>query len=232
MFQDGDNGAIIQRDKQTYAVAPHVPCGVVTPEILRKLADVAEKYHVQAMKITSAARIALVGVTEEEVPAIWTDLGMDPGAAVGICVRSVKACPGTTFCKRGQQDSLAVGMELDRRYHGMEMPGKIKMGVSGCPNQCAENAIKDISLMGTAKGWRLMVGGNGGAVPRLAQTVCDNLSTEEAYEYIEKVLAYYREFHQAKERIGRTVERNGLDHLKRYLGVLPPENVSENSEVS
>jgi NAD(P)H-nitrite reductase large subunit len=61
MLQDGDKGVIIQRDKQTYAVAPHIPCGVIKPETLRKLADVAEKYNAQALKITSAARWRIYG---------------------------------------------------------------------------------------------------------------------------------------------------------------------------
>jgi NAD(P)H-nitrite reductase large subunit len=76
MLQDGDKGVIIQRDKKSYAVAPHIPCGVVQPETLRKLADVAEKYGAQALKITSAARIAMVGVDEKDVDKIWSDLVM------------------------------------------------------------------------------------------------------------------------------------------------------------
>ncbi len=70
MLQDGDKGVIIQRDKQTYAVAPDIPCGIVTPEILRKMADVAEKYDTAALKNTSAARIAIVGIKEEDVDSI------------------------------------------------------------------------------------------------------------------------------------------------------------------
>ena len=68
MLDDGDRGVIIQRDRETYAVAPHLPCGMVTPKILRKVADVAEKYNVQAVKVTSAARIALIGIKEEDDP--------------------------------------------------------------------------------------------------------------------------------------------------------------------
>ena len=56
MLQDGEKGVIIQRDKKTYAVAPHIPCGVVAPETLRKLADVAERYGAQALKVTSASQ--------------------------------------------------------------------------------------------------------------------------------------------------------------------------------
>ena len=114
------------------------------------------------LKITSAARIAIVGLKEHEVDKIWSELAMSPGAAVGLCVRSVRACPGTTFCKRGQQDSLGLGMKLDEKYHGLQLAAKFKLGVSGCPNQCAETCIKDIGLVGTPKGWKVLVGGNGG----------------------------------------------------------------------
>ena len=167
MLKDGEKGVIIQRDKETYAVAPHVPCGVISPDTLRKMADVAEKYNAAALKITSAARIAIVGLKEEDVDNVWADLGMSPGAAVGLCVRSIKACPGTTFCKRGQEDSLGMGMKLDEIYHGMELPGKLKMGVSGCANQCAETSVKDIGLVGGPKGWKIFVGGCAGNRPRL-----------------------------------------------------------------
>ena len=59
MLKDGQKGVILQRDKKTYGIAPHLPCGLVTPEILETFADVARKYNVPTLKITSAARIAL-----------------------------------------------------------------------------------------------------------------------------------------------------------------------------
>ena len=219
MLADGEKGVILQRDKETFAVAPHIPCGVVTPEILRKIADVAEKHGVAALKITSAARIALVGLKEDDVDAVWADLGMDPGAAVGLCVRSVKACPGTTFCKRGLQDSLGVGMQLDETYHGMELPGKLKIGVSGCPNQCAETGFKDIGLVGTARGWRLFAGGCGGGKPRIADLVAKELSTEDALGLLDKVVQYVKTNAKKHERVARIIDRLGLDHLKQALGV-------------
>ena len=219
MLNDGEKGVVIQRDRQTYAVSPHIPCGVVTPEVLRKIAGVAEKYHCHALKITSAARIALVGIEEKDVDAVWADLGMEPGSLVGICVRSIKACPGTTFCKRGQQDSLGVGMLLDKKYHGLEVPGKMKMGVSGCPNQCAETSFKDIGLVGTPKGWRVLVGGNGGAMPRLAEVLAQRLNTDEALDLVDKILEYYRANAKPKERMGRMIERLGLSHMEEAVGL-------------
>lgn len=219
MLNDGDKGAILQRDKQTYAVAPHQPCGVVTPEVLRKIADVAEKHNAAALKITSAARIAIVGLKEDQVDAIWADLGMSPGAAVGLCVRSVKACPGTTFCKRGQQDSLGMGMKLDGKYHGLELPGKCKLGVSGCANQCAETGFKDIGLVGSPKGWRVLAGGCGGARPRLADVLAMDLDDAQAEKMVDDLVAFFRENAEPKERMGRLIDRLGLDAVKQAVGV-------------
>jgi NAD(P)H-nitrite reductase large subunit len=217
MLEDGDRGVIIQRDKRTYAVAPHIPCGVVTPDILRRIADAAEKYHAAALKITSATRIAIVGVDEKDIDAIWSDLGMTPGAGVGLCVRSVKACPGTTFCKRGMMDSLGLGLKLDGLYHGMELPGKMKMGVSGCPNQCAETCIKDVGLFGTKNGWRLLVGGNGGGMPRLARELCRDLSETDALGIIEKIISFYRERGKKNQRLGALIDHMGFEEFKKAL---------------
>jgi len=214
MLKDGDKGVIIQRDKQSYAVAPHIPCGVVGPDTLRKLADVSEKYDAAALKITSAARIAVVGLKEEDIDNVWSELGMQPGAAVGLCVRSVKACPGTTFCKRGIQDSLSMGMKLDEKYHGLELPGKFKLGVSGCPNQCAETCIKDIGLVGMKNGWKVLVGGNGGGKARLSKELLKDVSTEDTLELIDKILEYYKANARPHQRLGALIEKTGFDQFK------------------
>ncbi|MBW8015413.1 MAG: NAD(P)/FAD-dependent oxidoreductase [Planctomycetes bacterium] len=214
MLQDGEKGVIIQRDKETYAVAPHFPCGVVTPDILRNIADVAEKYGHTALKVTSAARIAIIGLKEEDIDSVWEDLHCSAGAAVGLCVRSVKACPGTTFCKKGLQDSLSVGMKLDEKYHGMEVPGKLKMGVSGCPNQCAETCIKDIGLVGLKNGWKVFVGGNGGGKPRLAVEIAKDLNSEDALDMIDKIVDYFKANATGRQRLGAMLEKTGIDEFK------------------
>jgi NAD(P)H-nitrite reductase large subunit len=83
MLKLGEKGAIPQRDNETFAIAPHIPCGFVTPELLRRIADTAEKYHAKAIKITGATRIAIVGLKEEDIDGVWEALRLDKGAAVG-----------------------------------------------------------------------------------------------------------------------------------------------------
>ncbi|MBN2428629.1 MAG: NAD(P)/FAD-dependent oxidoreductase [Deltaproteobacteria bacterium] len=211
-----EKGAIVQRDKETYAIAPHMPCGVTSPEYLRKIADVAEKYNAQALKLTSAQRIAIVGLQEEQLDDIWKDLGEKPGHAIGLCVRSIKSCPGATFCKRGQQDSLSLGLELDEKYHGLELPWKIKLGASGCPIDCGEVCIKDVGLIGSPKGWNVMVGGNGGAQPRLSQKLVENVTREEALEIVDRIMHWLKD-QTKKGRLGKLIEDVGFDAFKAEI---------------
>ena len=217
MLQDGEKGAVIQRDKQTYAIVPHLPCGVITPELLRKFADAAEKYGAKAVKVTGAMRIAIVGLKEEDLDAVWRDLDVKPGAAVGLCVRSVKACPGMAFCKRGQQDSLGLGMKFDEKYHSMEMPNKFKMGVSGCPNNCADTPVCDVGLTGMPKGWKLWAGGCLGARPRLGEIIAENLTTEQVEAAVDKIVEWFKENGKRSERLGRAIDRVGMDKFKQAV---------------
>ncbi|OAT82386.1 NAD(P)/FAD-dependent oxidoreductase [Desulfotomaculum copahuensis] len=214
MIKDGEKGAVLQRDKTTYAIVPHFPCGVITPAQLRRLADVAEKHGVPAMKLTSAERIAMVGIAEENIDRVWAELDIQPGHAVGLCIRSVKACPGTTFCRLGQQDALGIGMKLDQQYHGLSLPGKFKIGVSGCMNQCTETCIKDIGLVGKKTGWTVLAGGCGGARPRLAQVLDEGLGDEDTLALVARIVEYYKEHGKSNERLGHLIDRVGFEEFK------------------
>lgn len=213
-----EKGAILQRDKNTYAIAPHIPGGIIADfKVLRNIVDVAEKYGAQALKLTSAQRIAIVGIDEDKIDAAWEELGMEKGHAVGLCVRSVKICPATHFCKRAQQDAVTLGLEIDKRYHGMTLPSKFKIGVSGCMNSCSESAVKDLGLIGTSKGYTILVGGNAGIKPRLADVFAENIPQDEVLPIIDKVVNYYKENGKNYERIGTMVQRIGLETIKEAV---------------
>ena len=72
--------ANIQKDG-TFSVVPEMPGGVCHADELRRIADVAEKYQVPLVKLTGGQRIDLVGVTKEDLPAVWRDLDMPAGYA-------------------------------------------------------------------------------------------------------------------------------------------------------
>jgi NAD(P)H-nitrite reductase large subunit len=110
-----------------------------------------------------------------------------------------------------------MGMKLDAKYHGLELPGKFKIGVSGCPNQCAETCIKDIGLVGTSKGWRLLVGGNGGAKARLSRELVRDLSDEQALELTERIVEYYKNNAKPHQRLGAMLGKMDFEQFKSAI---------------
>ena len=139
--------ANIQKDG-TFSVVPRMRGGVTTPDELRRIADVAEKYNVRMVKVTGSQRIDLLGVKKSDLPRVWADLGMASGQAYTKGVRMVKTCVGTEFCRFGVQDSTRAGIELERRLENLFTPHKVKMGAVGCPRNCAEATVKDIGMVG------------------------------------------------------------------------------------
>ena len=211
MLKLGEKGVIPQIEKDSYAIAPHIPCGFVTPELLRKIADVSEKFNAKSIKITGAARIAIIGLKEEDIDSVWEELGLAKGAAVGLCVRSIRTCPGTTFCKLGKQDAVGIGMKMDEKYHALQLPGKFKMAVSGCKLSCAESWVRDIGLIGDRDGWIVTIGGNVGSQPRIGKELISGLDDEAALKAVEDVVKYYKDNAKGSERLGKMLERVGIE---------------------
>lgn len=198
----------IREGKRTYAITPHLPGGFIKPDIMEKYVQVARKYGA-ILKLTSAQRIMITGLKAEDIEDIWRELDMQPAIGYANCVRSVKICPGNAFCKRGKQDSIKLGLELDKRYIKKEMPSRIKMGVSGCPNSCSEAIIKDIGVIGNDSGWDIYVGGSAGSHPRLGDRLIEGLDFEETLRMVDIVVCYYQKYADI-ERIGQFIDRIGL----------------------
>ncbi len=225
-----EKGAIVQRDRQTYAIVPHTPAGLISRSQLRRIADVADKYQIPMIKLTSAQRLALIGLAEEHIDAAWRELGEPIGYTTGLCVRSVKICPGTDCCKRGLRDSIAVGLELDKRFHGRPLPWKMKLAVSGCPNDCGETCIRDIGLTGSPRGWHLSVGGNGGSRPRLSQRLLEHIpDDDQALAAVQRLIDWFAA-QGRKCRFGTLVEEVGLDRLRQIAaGDIAAESADRSS---
>jgi len=210
-------GAILQRDKETYAIVPRIPMGVLTPEILENLATVARKYNVRIIKITSGQRIALVGIKPQDVNNAWDDLELEVGPAEGLCVHYVQACPGTETCKFGQGDSLGLASKIEKIYVGKKdfIPAKTKFGISGCRLNCAESYLRDIGAFATPEGWTVLVGGNSGGRPRIGNVIAEKLSDDETIEIMRRILDYYAKNARQRERLPRFVERIGVEEFKK-----------------
>ena len=110
-----------------------------------------------------------------------------------------------------------MGTRLEKLYAGAELPAKTKMGVSGCPLNCAESFVRDVGLSATKKGWKVIVGGNSGNKPRIGDVIAKNLSDDEAVALVEKVFAHFRAHANPKERMPRFIERVGIEEFAKAV---------------
>jgi NAD(P)H-nitrite reductase large subunit len=215
-------GAKLQRDGKTYAIQTRIPAGVITPEQMETIARVAKKYHIPLVKITSGQRFLLVGVQEKDIAGVRKELGPLGTASITPGVRYVQSCLGISYCKNGTQDSISLAQAISDEYAGQDFPAKIKIGVSGCPRCCGESRVRDVGLMGTAKGWTVFFGGHSGFKARQGEQVATGLTSEEALSCIRSLLAYFKDHAEPKERSSRLIERVGTD----WIGKIREEYVS------
>lgn len=201
----------------TYSVVPRMYGGVTTAHELRQIADVAEKYQVPLIKLTGGQRIDLFGVKKEDLPNVWAELGMPSGYAYGKALRTVKTCVGADFCRFGTQDSIGLGIAMEKQFERLQTPAKVKMAVSACPRNCAESGIKDVGVVGVDGGWEIYVGGNGGVRLRAGDLLCKVKTEAEVREITAAYLQYYRETGHYGERTSEWVQRIGLQKIQQTV---------------
>ncbi|AIE84370.1 Nitrite reductase [NAD(P)H] large subunit [Fimbriimonas ginsengisoli Gsoil 348] len=209
--------ANIQKDR-TFSVIPRIYGGVTSPDQLRRIADVADKYEARLVKITGGQRIDLLGIKKEDLPDVWKDLGMPSGHAYAKAFRTCKTCVGTDFCRYGLGDSTKLGVEIETRFQGLESPGKLKLATAGCPRNCSEAYVKDVGAVAVEGGrWEIYVGGAAGAHVRKGDLLCTVDSHADVLLFVGRFLQYYRENAKYLERTYGFVERIGIAKIREVV---------------
>lgn len=214
--------ANIQKDG-TYSVVPRMWGGITTPNELRAIADVADKFAIPTVKVTGGQRIDLLGVRGEDLPHVWADLnaaGMVSGHAYAKGLRTVKTCVGTDHCRFGTQDSTGLGIKLERAMWGAWSPHKFKLAVSGCPRNCAEATCKDFGVVCVDSGYELLVGGAAGMDVRETDFLAKVATEDEALEYCQAFFQLYREGAQYLDRPYKWIAKVGLDWVREQIADL------------
>ncbi|QBN17426.1 nitrite reductase large subunit NirB [Flavobacterium nackdongense] len=212
--------ANIQRNG-TYSVVPRVAAGEITPEKLIVIGQVAQQFNLYT-KITGAQRVDLFGAHVSDLPEIWRILienGFESGHAYGKSLRAVKSCVGNAWCRYGMDDSTTFAIELENRYKGIRSPHKLKGGVSACIRECAEARGKDFGVIAVEGGWNLYICGNGGANPKHAVLLAEQIDKETVFKYMDRFLMYYIRTAGPLVRTSTWLEKldGGLDYLKEVI---------------
>ncbi|PAW35160.1 nitrite reductase (NAD(P)H) [Pantoea vagans] len=210
----------IQKDG-TYSVIPRSPGGEITPQGLKVIGEIAERYQLYT-KITGSQRIGLFGAQKDDLPAIWSQLieaGFETGQAYAKALRMAKTCVGSAWCRYGVGDSLGFGVMLENRYKGIRTPHKMKFGVSGCTRECAEAQGKDVGIIATEKGWNLYVCGNGGMKPRHGDLLAADLDQQTLVTYLDRFMMFYIRTADRLQRTSLWLEslEGSIDYLRSVI---------------
>ena len=203
--------------------------GKISAEQLHAVANASLKYGTGNVTFTSRQTIEVLGVSHaniDEFEKAITAAGLSIGGT-GPRVRPITACKGTV-CPRGIIDTFALSEKIHQRFylgwHSITLPGKFKIGVGGCPNNCIKPNLNDIGVTGTMleggkRAFQITLGGHWGRVGGagiLVPTVFE--SEESVLSYIEKVLVFYRDTGLPGERFFKTMERIGFNASLQLIG--------------
>jgi nitrite reductase (NADH) large subunit len=218
--------ANIQKDG-TFSVVPQIPGGITSPEQLRRIAFVAEKYHVPLVKLTGGQRIDLLGIRKDDLPKVWHDLDMPSGYAYGKSYRTCKSCVGSDFCRFGLGDSIDLALKIEKEFQGFDSPHKLKLATAGCPRNCSEAMVKDVGAVAVEGGkWEIYIGGAAGSSVRKGDVLCTVDSHEDVLKFMGRFIQYYRENAKYLERTHGFVGRLGIERVRAVV-VEDSEGIAE-----
>jgi nitrite reductase (NADH) large subunit len=216
LFVNEQMNATIQADG-SYTIIPQMYGGVTDFKQLRKIAEVAEKYSITDVAITSEQRIHLIGVKKEDLSNVWAELNMKLSSTYGNRVQNIKTCIGEHICSCNKQPSLKLAVNLEKRLEYLTTPYRVKMGISACMHNGAGSTTKDVGVIGIDRGWEIYIGGSSGRHVHSGQLLCIAATSDEAIDVISGFIQYYRETANYLERTWEWVERVGIVHVREVI---------------
>ncbi|CAM4222727.1 nitrite reductase large subunit NirB [Paenibacillus alkaliterrae] len=202
----------------TYAVTPKMYGGVTTPEQLRQIADIVEKYGIPLVKLLEGPQLGLLGIAAAEVKSVMTDLNIpNSGSEYGKTVSTIGTCSGIKYAVDAMQDSIALGIALEKKLERVRLPHEIKIGISASPHNRAGSLTKDIGIVGVPGGWEMYAGGSGERQVKPGQLLCTAATDEELLALVSAFLQYYRETGHYAELVAQWIERLGLLQIREAL---------------
>ena len=205
--------AIKQKDGSYAVVLDKI---LTTPQELKKIAEALEKHGAKLVKFSESQRMVVVGIDPKRLDELCREAGVKLAPAVGNVVRSVKFCPGNALCVMGLQDTIGIAEKL-KKFEGLNLPSKMKIAVSGCPNSCTEPAVRDIGLMGTKDGFTVFVGGSAGRKPRIGWKLTENITSDEVVELVERIIDFYKNNAKKGQRLGDFIESIGFEKFRNAV---------------
>ncbi|MDE0879701.1 MAG: nitrite/sulfite reductase, partial [Sphingomonas bacterium] len=189
------------------------------------MADLAEKYSFDELRVTHAQNIVLPHVRKADLYTLWQTLDNAGLASANLdLISDIIACPGLDYCSLANARSIPVAQKIATRFASLDRQrdlGELKLKISGCINACGHHHAGHIGILGVdrkgVENYQLLLGGSGGEDVSLGKITGPGFSEDGIVDAIERVTDRYVSLREDGERFLDTYRRVGMEPFKEAI---------------
>jgi sulfite reductase (NADPH) hemoprotein beta-component len=189
------------------------------------MADLAERYSFDELRVTHAQNIVLPHVRKADLYTVWQRLSDAKLADANLdLISDIIACPGLDYCSLANARSIPVAQKIATRFADLGRQrelGELKLKISGCINACGHHHAGHIGILGVDKkgteNYQLLLGGSGAEDASLGKITGPGFSEDGIVDAVERVTDKYLQVREDGERFLDTYRRVGIDPFKEAI---------------
>ena len=189
------------------------------------MADLAERYSFDELRVTHSQNITLPHVAKRDLPALWQALvAADLATANLDLVSDIIACPGLDYCSLANARSIPIAQKIAKRFEDIDRQrniGELKLKISGCINACGHHHAGHIGILGVdrkgTENYQLSLGGSGAEDVSLAKITGPGFDEDGIVDAVERVTDKYLDVRDEGERFLDTYRRVGFEPFKEAI---------------
>jgi sulfite reductase (NADPH) hemoprotein beta-component len=217
-----DDYAIVTISVKKHGATP----GDATADQMRAMADLAEAYGHDELRISHEQNVVLPHVHKADLPAIYDALKVADLATANVgLISDIIACPGMDYCALATARSIPIAQEIAQRFDDLKLEhdiGPLKIKISGCINACGHHHVGHIGILGLdragVENYQITLGGDGTQDAVIGDKTGPGFAAEDITNAIERiVMAYLALRHSPEETFLVAYKRLGLEPFKAAL---------------
>ncbi|HEU4969632.1 nitrite/sulfite reductase [Sphingomonas sp.] len=199
--------------------------GDITAEQMDAVADLAETYSFDELRVSHAQNLVLPHVRKADLYTVWQALDAAGLADVNLdLVTDIIACPGLDYCSLANARSIPIAQKIAERFADLDRQldlGELKIKVSGCINACGHHHAGHIGILGVdrkgTENYQLLLGGSGAEDTSSARITGPGFDEDGIVDAVERAVERYREVRAPGERFLDTYRRVGFEPFKEAI---------------
>ena len=196
--------------------------GDITSAQMHVVADLAEKYSFDELRITHAQNVVLPNVKTDDLFIVWQTL-VDVGLATANAglITDIIACPGLDYCSLATARSIPIAQALAHRFADEKRQleiGELNIKISGCINACGHHHVGHIGILGLEKSgqesYQITLGGDATETAAIGEILGPGVPADDVPDAIERIVSVYLAHRTSGETFIEAVRRLGLAPFK------------------